>query len=212
MSNDTLNTEGENAQVADQQQAAQPDAQASDAVAEASTADQQANAESGQGKPEGDKSKDDKPAGAPEAYEFKAPEGKEFSEEVLGAFEEIARELNLPQDTAQGVLDKLAPAFAEREAAAMEQARTEWAEASKADKEIGGDKLPETLAVAKKFLDAFGSPELSTLLDQSGLGNHPEFIRAFYRAGKATGEDRIVTGNVGTAQTDPAKRLFPNQA
>lgn len=162
-------------------------------------------------KTEGEQEKK-KPEGAPESYEFKAPEGTQFDDAVIGAFSEVAKELNLPQDQAQKVLDKMAPVIAARQAEQFQAARTEWAEAAKTDKEFGGEKLTENLGTAKKALDALATPELRTLLEESGLGNHPEVIRVFYRAGKAISEDRFVTGRNGGSPTDPAKRLFPNQA
>lgn len=164
-------------------------------------------------KTEGDQAKaDDKPA-VPEKYEFKAPEGKEFDPAVIGQFSEVAKELGLSQDAAQKILDKMGPTLASRQVEAIEAARTEWANASTTDKEFGGDKLTENLSVAKKALDSFGTPELRTLLNQSGLGNHPEVIRFMYRAGKAISEDGFVPGSrSSTAESDPAKRLFPNQA
>jgi hypothetical protein len=54
--------------------------------------------------------------------------------------------------------------------------------------------------VAKKALDAFGTAELRSLLNESGLGNHPEVIRFMFRAGKAISEDSMVTGNKGEAR------------
>lgn len=153
-----------------------------------------------------------KPA-APEKYEFKAPDGQAFDPEVLKAYEGVARELGLSQEGAQKVLDTVAPKLQEQQQAAIEQTKAQWAEQSKADKEFGGDKMPEHLAVAKKALDKFGSPELRQLLNDSGLGNHPEIIRAFYRAGKAISEDGFVSGNArANPGSDPAKRLFPDMA
>ena len=151
------------------------------------------------------------PEGAPESYEFKAPEGTQFDDAVLGAFSEVAKELNLPQDQAQKVLDKMAPVIAARQAEQFETARNDWAEAAKTDKEFGGEKLTENLGVAKKALDTFATPELRALLDASGLGNHPEVIRVFYRAGKAISEDRFVGGKQGQqAQQTVAQRMYPN--
>lgn len=176
---------------------------------------QQQQASEGQGtqgqqaegtKTEGEAEK--KPEGAPESYEFKAPEGVQFDDTVIGAFSEVAKELNLPQDQAQKVLDKVAPVIAARQAEQFQAARTEWAETAKADKEFGGEKLAENLGVAKKALDAFATPELRTLLDQSGLGNHPEVIRMFYRAGKAISEDRFVSGQGGKTAQGDARRLY----
>lgn len=149
-----------------------------------------------------------KPEGAPESYEFKAPEGVSFDEGVIGAFSEVAKELNLPQDAAQKVLDKMAPVIQARQMEQFEAARNQWAEATKADKEFGGEKLEENLATAKKALDTFGTPEFRALLNESGFGNHPEVIRVFYRAGKAISEDRFVAGQGGKTNQGDARRLY----
>lgn len=158
----------------------------------------------------GEQGKPVKAEGAPEAYEFKVPDGVAFDDAGLQAFGEFAKDADLPQDKAQALLEKLAPAMQQRAQAAIESTKAQWMESSRTDKEFGGDKLTENLAVAKKALDTFGSPELRTLLNESGLGNHPELIRAFYRAGKAISEDKVVNGAGGEAPIDPAKRLFPD--
>lgn len=158
-----------------------------------------------------------KPQGAPEKYEFKAPEGTAaFDDKVIEQFSEVARELNLPQDAAQRVLDKMAPAIQARQVEQIQTARNMWAESAKSDKEFGGEKLTENLAVAKKALDTFGSPELRSLLNESGLGNHPEMIRVLYRAGKAISEDRFVGAGRGgktapKSNSDYASALYPSQ-
>lgn len=152
----------------------------------------------------------DKPAGAPEKYEFKATEGHEFDPKTIAAFSEVAKELNLSQESAQKVLDKMAPAMAEKQAAQIEQIRNEWEQSARSDKEFGGDKLNDSLASAKKALDAFGTPELRTLLDESGLGNHPDVIRFMVRAGKAISEDKFVGGKTGNRNATDAKSLYPN--
>lgn len=152
-----------------------------------------------------------KPEGAPEKYEFTAPEGSELAESVVGAFSEVAKELNLSQESAQKVLDKMAPALAARQQEQFAAAREAWAESAKADKEFGGAKLTESLAAAKVALDAFGTPELTTLLNESGLGNHPDVIRFMVRAGKAISEDKVFTGKAEpSGPTSIAQRLYPN--
>lgn len=169
------------------------------------------------GNTEGDQNGDKAQAKAPEVYEFKAGEGREFDPEVLKSFSEIAKELDLPQDAAQKVLDKVAPKILERQMQALETARNEWAESARTDKEFGGDKLNDNLVVAKKALDSFGTPELRKLLNESGLGNHPEMIRMMYRAGKAISEDRFVGGTRGGQKSGPkgfndlASALYSNQ-
>jgi hypothetical protein len=154
-----------------------------------------------------------KPAteGAPEKYEFKAPEGTEYDSEILDAFTGAAKEANLSQDAAQKLIGKMAPALAARQADQIKVIQDEWRTASAADAEFGGEKLKENLAIAKKALDTFGTPELSRLLDESGLGNNPEVIRYFYRAGKAISEDKFVGGTGrSTGPANPASVLYNN--
>ena len=200
---ETLITEGENQTAADPQQATTTtEAQA---TTETTATQQQAGEQAAQGqKAEGEQ----KPEGAPESYEFKAEEGQAFDDQVIGAFSEVAKELNLSQDAAQKVLDKMAPVIASRQAEQISAAQAAWTESAKTDKEYGGEKLTENLAVAKQALDQFGTPELRTLLNESGLGNHPEIIRAFYRAGKAISQDRFVSGAGGTASQADARKLY----
>jgi antitoxin component HigA of HigAB toxin-antitoxin module len=156
-----------------------------------------------------------KNAGAPEKYEpFAAPEGSQLDATVMEQFGDVARELNLPQDKAQLLIDKVAPVIAQRQAEQVETMRTEWATQATADKEFGGDKLPENLAVAQKAMTAFATPELTKLLNDTGLGNHPEVIRFMVRAGKAMSEDSVVTGGVpgATTQRSAADVLYGGSA
>lgn len=160
------------------------------------------------------KAEDAKPAQAeaPESYEFVMPEGVELDEKSAVEFSEIAKELKLPQEQAQKIVDL----YAKRVQGQVDAHRTlveGWATSVKADKEIGGDKLPESLAVAKKSLETFGTQELKNLLNTSGLGNHPEVVKLMYRVGKAISEDRFIVGNEsGAVNTDIARSLYPNQA
>ena len=153
---------------------------------------------------------DAKPAGAPETYaDFKMPEGFAMDAALLGEFAPTLKELNLTQEQAQKVMDfapKLVQATAEKTAASLMDAygladRATWAEAVKADKEIGGERLPENLAMAKKAVDAYGDPELKTFLNKSGLGNHPALIRAFVKAGKP-----LMADTAGGGKQSPASR------
>jgi len=155
--------------------------------------------------------------GAPEKYEFTPAEGAAFDDVVIGELSSVAKELDLSQGAAQKLVDRLGPKIAERtlvaQAEAFKATNEEWVASAKADKEFGGDKLNENLAVAKKALDAFGTPELRELLNTTGIGNHPEFIRAFYRAGLTVSEDKFVSGGTRPAarNTDHATALYGNK-
>ena len=84
-----------------------------------------------------------------------------------------------------------------RQAQEVEKARTEWAERSQSDEEFGGESFESNIEVAKSALNAFGTDPFKQLLQESGLGNHPEVIRFMYRAGKAISEDSYVGNSLG---------------
>ena len=138
--------------------------------------------------------------GAPETYEFNrqvADAPNELDPEVVTAFGEVAKDLNLPQEAAQKVLDKVAPVIQARQAKAIEEAKAGWANDSQADKEFGGENFDSNLTVAKSALDTFGNDALKSLLAETGFGNHPEIIRFMYRAGQAISEDSYVGNSEG---------------
>ena len=169
------------------------------------------NAPQGEAKAEGDEA----PKGAPEAYtDFVLPEGVAIQPETLTELTALAKELNLPQEAAQRLVDlgaKQATTLAEQRQTEVAGFAEGWLEASKTDAEIGGAKLTESLSVAKRGLDAFGSPALRDLLDGSGLGNHPEFIRLFVKVGQAISEDKIDTGHgAGGDRGSAEDRLYPS--
>lgn len=151
---------------------------------------------------------------APEAYEFKAPEGVTLDEAATEEFSKVAKELDLPQDAAQKLVDLYASRM-QAQAQAHKAVVDGWRQQVETDKELGGDRLKESVATAMKTMDKFASPELKALLTQTGMGNHPELFKFAYRIGKALSEDRFVVGNesgASNAPVDIAKALYPNQA
>ncbi|EDV9203259.1 peptidase [Salmonella enterica subsp. enterica serovar Monophasic] len=180
---------------------------------------------------EGDKPQDDKPAdgdkpaekpdnkeqkqeGAPEKYEFTAGEGVELDTEALKDFEPVARDLNLTNEQAQKLVDaypKILAGVQQRQAEAWQKQTEGWAEAVKADKEIGGDKLTANLSAAQRALEQFGDPELKEYLDSTGLGNHPALVKAFIKVGKAMSEDKVVTGGHESGGSDLISAFYPKK-
>tara|TARA_A100001201_G_scaffold135820_1_gene124358 strand:- start:97 stop:723 length:627 start_codon:yes stop_codon:yes gene_type:complete len=154
------------------------------------------------------------PEGAPESYEFQAIEGAdlEVDSAPVQAFSEIAKDLNLTQEQAQSVLDKVAPALRQQNDDYINEVRSEWVENVKSDPEIGGDKLQENLGKAVRVLDAFGTPELKSLLGETGLGDNPEIIRFLVRAHQDIGEDRFLTGSQSDKEQPFSARDFYNNS
>lgn len=145
----------------------------------------------------------------PETYEFKMPEGIELDKSAADEFSTIAKEYKLTQEQAQKVAE-VGAKMVQRQAEAHKAQVQSWIEAVKTDKEIGGDKLNENLAIARKTIDQFGSPELKDILNATGLGNHPEIVKMAYKIGKSISDDGFVRGASSKADAnDPAKKLFP---
>lgn len=142
---------------------------------------------------------------APEKYEFSFEEGKELNDSVVAEFSDVAKELNLSQDDAQKLLDRMSVKIADNQQDAINKVRSEWEMQSKIDKEFGGDKLDENLAFAKKALDDLGNDELRNLLNSSGLGNNPEVIRFMIKAGKNISEDGFVGSKRSESSSKAAK-------
>lgn len=184
-----------------------------DAAANQEQQEGKANAE-GQG---GKQTEEDAKPGAPEKYEFKAPDGMDLDPEAVAAFEPLARELNLTQEAAQKLVDiyasRMSALGSAQQAQALQQ-RQGWEESVRSDKELGGHNLDATLAAGKQALNQFGTPELVNLLNHTGLGSNPEFVRFCAKVGKAMAEDSFHRGGSGADADDNsadarARRLLP---
>lgn len=145
--------------------------------------------------------------GAPEKYDLKAPDGMDFDAEAFGEVEPVLRELDLSPVAAQKLVDayagKVIPLLQKRaEEGAVKAAdernasyRKELADQARADPEIGGAKFDETIDRVARVWQQFGIPAGSGfrgLLDDSGLGNHPDMLRFLSRVGAAVSEGGFV--------------------
>lgn len=180
-------------------------AQAAEPAKDAAPADPAGNAAAAEGA-----KTEDKPAErvAPEAYEFKAPEGVALDRELTAEFEGLARELSMPQGEAQALVERMAPKIQERVQAAqletLAQARAEWSAQVDADAELGGVNKAAVLQNAGRALTNFGSEPLRALLKDSGIQDHPEVIRFFHRVGRSLSEDTFLRGKAPTKSSAQA--------
>ncbi len=144
-------------------------------------------------------------AGAPEKYEFKAPEGVTLDPGALGEFETFAKEKNLSQDMAQSLLDRHVAEIKKQ----TEGIYNSWFETQKgwqaeiiADKNIGGDKLPASKAAIGRVLNFLGPVEgkaFREALDFTGAGNNPAVFRGLVKLAERFSEGTSVKGNPTTA-------------
>lgn len=148
---------------------------------------------------------------APEKYALTVPDGGRLDPSALTRLETIARENDWTNDEAQ--------AYVAQVDNDLRTQSDEWAAQTKADKDLGGDKLAETqrltqLAINKVFPE--NDPhraEFVAFLNRGGAGNNINVVRFLARIGKMASEDGGVSGNSGGKEPDKplAERMYPNQ-
>lgn len=138
---------------------------------------------------------------APADFKLKLPEGMDAK--VADPYMAAAKKHGLKGEAAQEFFDLAVQAGNEARAAYEDevmamaaQTRKDWLDTARKDKEIGGDKFNENVALANKFVRAVGGTKLMEVLKKSGIAVHPEVLRAFAKAGRSISEDSI-SGTTG---------------
>lgn len=160
---------------------------------------------------------------APVKYEaFKLPEGLKLDEKELGRFTELAGTAQVPQETAQKMIDL----YIEDRQNLYQQAAAEqrkvwntlndgWKTDLRKDAVLGGNRLETSLSMAKAVVEEYGgSPEqvrdLIAHTSNNGMGNYPGFVRLLHNIGVAMNvfEDSMVPANPSApkAEKGPGKR------
>lgn len=162
---------------------------------------------------------DDAPA-VPEAYEFKLPDGMELDEKAAPMVQDLFKELGLPQDKAQQVLEKLLEIDQARQLSPEqvqqqyeEQAadlNKNWADECRKLPELGGDNFNKSLETCSQVMVKFASPELRNFLTYSALGSNPEFFKFIHSIGSAMSQDTLEHGGAaGKGPRSIEDRLWP---
>jgi len=131
-------------------------------------------------------------AGAPEKYNFSLPEGFEAGT-MLEDFGKVAKELNLPNTSAQKIVDFYA-ATIKKGQADFDKENEEWKQTIIKDAEIGGAKLTESKKTASLAFQSMFPVEVRQLLVDYGIVNHPAFFKSMVNMGKTLKTDTVVTG------------------
>jgi hypothetical protein len=131
--------------------------------------------------------------------------------DALAKAREVFGAANVPPDKAQELLN-LHASLAQKQAKAVADLfardQRDQLAAAKADPELGGMRWEETLSVAARGMDRL-NPRVRQVLEDAGVGNHPEIVRAFAAAGRLYTEDKLVTAGNGAAPRGPLA-LYPN--
>lgn len=164
---------------------------------EDSVTDEKPNTEEG----ESEEKAEEAPEGAPETYEdFKAPEGYTLDSNIAEEFKGVAKDLNLSQDKAQEVVDRMGKVIAQRQIEQVKAISEKWKAESQSDPEIGGSKHQEAMSnvgrVIRTFaMDAEGKcdPDIAEFMALPS-GNHKGLLKLLARTGRAISEAKFPQG------------------
>lgn len=141
--------------------------------------------------------KPDPAQAVPEKYEFAKISDLDIGD--LSDFESAAKEAKLSNESANKLL---ASAVGKTEAAfkaRFEATRESWKAALTADPEFAkGDGFDANLAIAKQGFLQFAPEGLADVVNASGLGDNPAFVKFCLRVGQKIAEDKVVPGGDGT--------------
>lgn len=152
------------------------------------------------------KTKDAAPAAKPGDIEIKVPDGIEIDEKVLGDFKALLSDDKLtPTERGQKLIEMHSQALQAAAKAATEapvqmwyDTQKKWNEEVRADKEIGGEALPQTQANIAKVITEVMGPEAKKTFEAmklTGAANHPQICRLMARVSKLFVEGDGVAGN-----------------
>lgn len=163
-------------------------------------------------------SQSDEPAQLPTYDAFTIPEGMPVDSERLGQLNTDLGTLELAMkakpEEAHTLMQTFGQNLIERHVAGIENAlkrateasniawekqKSDWKDAFIADPEIGGNLQDTTVNSAKEFISTHGGTpeqqaEFRTLMQTSGLGNHPAMIRMLANAMRAKAEGKPLPG------------------
>lgn len=130
----------------------------------------------------------------PEKYEFKLAEGRAIDTGLVDAVAPIFKELGMTQEQASklvGAYDKYGQSFEAAQEKQFQEFMKKTADdnIAAAKKMWGADYAPN-LQIAQRGIARFLSDAGKKKLEDSGLGNDPEFLKAFFQAGKMIQEDQ----------------------
>lgn len=152
---------------------------------------------------------------APDTYaDFVLPEGVTMDESLLSEVLPMFKEIGATQEQAQKFIDlqaKQVQASSQKQVDTFNQLMDDWRGESKNDSEIGGDAFEKNIKTAQSAINKYGTPELKQLMEDHGVGNHPEMIRFMVKVGRTLSED--VPGATGANSSKPKDRistLYPN--
>ena len=158
----------------------------------------------------------------PEDYKLEKvelPAGFDADEAMQGEFLKVAHGVNLSTAQANAIHGWYMKTIGEQVKEAQVLVKTTTEEATAAVHKKHGVDSEAAITYMERGFKHFATPELAGLLKITGLGNHPEMVDLFIKAGKLVNETPFVDGSRGERQesgvgnrtdTQIAETLYPS--
>jgi len=168
-----------------------------------------------------DDDKEDKTDQASTEIKLEAPEGMEA---LQGEFDTFSTEATdwmkeNPEATAADAFKwaaerqaQLVSSQTQETADGLNAQITEWETALKSDKDFGGDNFDVNRAIAAKATVVYGSDEIVGILNETGLGSNPHFVKMFHKIGLTLKDADVHAGEGGnkdTSREDTLAKRYP---
>ena len=142
----------------------------------------------------------------PQGYELPV-DGNVITEEVAAQYADIAHNLRLTPQQAQGVLDYYKSTVQQTSEGLVEQAEKQAEKTAAELQKEWGQAFEQKVTAAKDIVEQFGGSDLLQMKLEDGtlIGNHPAFIKAFAAMGDfkstVTSEDTVSDNATNRAYT-----------
>ena len=123
----------------------------------------------------------------PEGYEITLPEGETPDEEFITTMRNIAHKSGVPkimfESLVKGYLEFLDGRLHRSQEEGERTLHQDW-----------GANYDANLAIAQRACKHFGGDDFVKLMKDTGLGNHPVFVKTFLEIGKVNLDDTLIKG------------------
>ncbi len=136
-----------------------------------------------------------------------AVDGNVITEDIAKNYADIAHNLRLTPQQAQGVLDYYKSSVAQSAEAAQQQVEQQAEQTAAELQKEWGQAFEQKVTAAKEVVEQFGGTDLLQMKLEDGtlIGNHPAFIKAFAAMGEfkstVTSEDTVSENATNKAYT-----------
>ncbi len=109
-------------------------------------------------------------------------------------FRQFAHQLGLNNQQAETIYQAYQQDIAERDQVSQQQFEQFEVDNLNALQQEWGDQFNHNLEMARRAFMNFATPEAVQIVEETGMGNHPELLKVFARIGEVLAEDSVLPG------------------